>query len=553
MNELLQHLRRGFLNPLEAMVGIVEATAMWWRSRSGRLTLTTGPVLLLAVGFAIYVTILGSQGSSYRVGQLLTQSDEWLPLAAMERQLYRDVVQMPRPRQQAKDQENITADASEQGDEVKTDADLASQRIAAVESAMRRVLQIDPSSAEAQYRLALSLALQGEMPEAEDLVQSLALREGVPHYAANHWYAIELLKRQASGEEVDRRQLRRAFGLGSQWRSALTEVRLINSDLLAADGKMNEALDLAMETASDDPTRYLAVAIKAKAAGKQQLAREALVRSEKYYTDRLQAAPESIADRLGLAETLVAAGRETTAAEILQSGLTSDTARSDTEGTERLRRRLSDLHLANFRESYRRFVADKGSPSRVYSLDPLVRAAETDPLNPALGEMIAQIIADQDLSKEVLANDVLSKIISRQRTAGVLSTTALRLLGQLFYASKKYEQAETFWRQAIERDKTDFLSLNNLAYMIYESDPERLEDAHELIERAAGIAPQHPEVQDTQGQILLAAGHPQKAIPLLEASLRRDPGRQASRQLLAKAYEQLGQTKIAEAYASFGQ
>jgi cellulose synthase operon protein C len=132
----------------------------------------------------------------------------------------------------------------------------------------------------------------------------------------------------------------------------------------------------------------------------------------------------------------------------------------------------------------------------------------------ATREFTARVAAGMQRPEEPLL-----KWLSREPT-----DAATRLLLSNFYlVGSKYEQAREQLEIIVKQEPNDVAALNNLAWVLRTTAPERAET---LARRARNIAPENFAVTDTLGVILLANGKTDEAVATLQkaaAGLPDDP------------------------------
>ena len=567
MQRFIGHLKRLAHDPFEALVGVFETYGSWSTSRSWRLLGLLLPVPLGVAAIFAYAAISSAIGEQRRIQAYLELADRQVQLDRLETELYRDIVKLEpsegddiaatvavavsQPAEAAAPLAGQAAGTPETADQPPTPAD-----IAVVRHAMERVLQIDPNYGEGEYRLAVTLALQGELSRAEELIASIVERPGIPNLAAYHWRAVTLLNQSREGRSIQPRELERVFEKAAEWRKANRQVRFAQAELLARQGKVDQALELEMTTAEEEPRSYLRVALHAKQAGKERVAQEAIRRSERYFEDRLKSRlnpADLVDDNIGYAQTLLMDGRRDEAIAKLQLEIGNSRTPQP-----KLKLTLSNIYLDEFLSS--RGPGDATDPSS-WNWEALAKAAEVDPLNPLLGRKIAELLGNPATTDDVrtYGKGQIVEVLSRQVAANQISPETLMLLGTLYYQRKLYEQAENYWEKVVELQPTAAAALNNLAYLQIEKEPPQVARGLELAARAYELAPRNAEVCDTYGQILLKADRPLDAIAMLERALKlssnlppeQQSGREKTRQLLADAYSRIGEPEVGEAYRKY--
>ena len=125
------------------------------------------------------------------------------------------------------------------------------------------------------------------------------------------------------------------------------------------------------------------------------------------------------------------------------------------------------------------------------------------------------------------------------------STTLMVFLANLLDRHGDYQEAEKLYRRALERGDPNWMSLNNLAWLLALQDGGNKKDALEYINRAIDLK-NGPllDFLDTRGIVYLAAGETQLAITDLEKAVAGNPSPPKYFHL-AEAY--LKANKVAEA------
>jgi putative PEP-CTERM system TPR-repeat lipoprotein len=108
--------------------------------------------------------------------------------------------------------------------------------------------------------------------------------------------------------------------------------------------------------------------------------------------------------------------------------------------------------------------------------------------------------------------------------------------------AKDYPRAAQGYRAALETKPDNILALNNLAWVLFQQkDPQALTYA----EKARGIVPSSPSVNDTLGWILVDQGQTKKGLEYLNQALSAEPGQPSIALHVAKAQIKDGQKDAA--------
>lgn len=114
------------------------------------------------------------------------------------------------------------------------------------------------------------------------------------------------------------------------------------------------------------------------------------------------------------------------------------------------------------------------------------------------------------------------------------------MVGLIYYAQNRFDEAEKAFRQALDAGPTAPLAANNLAYLWATRD-HNLEEALALARAAAVHLKDDPAVLDTVGWVYYKKGDAGMAIPQFESSIRMDPRNPVYHYHLGLAYAKAGQ------------
>jgi len=105
------------------------------------------------------------------------------------------------------------------------------------------------------------------------------------------------------------------------------------------------------------------------------------------------------------------------------------------------------------------------------------------------------------------------------------------------------EGAISTYRQVIDVDADNPLALNNIAWLLRDSEPA---EALEYAERAFDAAPENPAIQDTYGWLLVRAGRTQQGLRVIRQAAEAQPQDPGVQYHLAVALAESGQRSEAE-------
>ena len=205
------------------------------------------------------------------------------------------------------------------------------------------------------------------------------------------------------------------------------------------------------------------------------------------------------------------------------------------------------------------------------------KAVQADPKNRDLKLMLAGELADQDkadegleLAKGLLSNTdedrtvwvALGQMDIRLRRwkdaedafnkAGALTTKKedraylLFLRGELAERQKHYEPAEQFFRQVLDLDPANAMTLNYLGYMLADKGT-RLPEAIKLIKKAVDLEPMNGAYLDSLGWAYFKLGQYELAEENLHQAVERDRTDPTVHDHLGELYEKTGRIRLAAA------
>ena len=205
------------------------------------------------------------------------------------------------------------------------------------------------------------------------------------------------------------------------------------------------------------------------------------------------------------------------------------------------------------------------------------KAVEANPKDRELKLMLAGELADQGkadeglaLAKALLDNTdddravwlALGQMNIRLRRwkdaedaftkAGALTTKKedrtylLFLRGELAERQKHYEPAEQFFRQALDLDPANAMTLNYLGYMLADKGT-RLPEALKLIRKAVELEPMNGAYLDSLGWVYFKMGEYELAEENLRQAVERDRTDPTVHDHLGELYEKTGRIRLAAA------
>ena len=118
------------------------------------------------------------------------------------------------------------------------------------------------------------------------------------------------------------------------------------------------------------------------------------------------------------------------------------------------------------------------------------------------------------------------------------------LLGALYDRQKKYDQAERSFRQVLQMDSNNSMTLNYLGYMLADRNT-HLEEALNLIKRAVELDPQNGAYLDSLGWVYFRLGNYDQAEENLRRAADKTPNDATVQDHLGELYAKTGKLKMA--------
>jgi tetratricopeptide (TPR) repeat protein len=219
-------------------------------------------------------------------------------------------------------------------------------------------------------------------------------------------------------------------------------------------------------------------------------------------------------------------------------------------------------------QAYRAFGAqDAKEPTRIFPLIGFLsrqhrdqealalceQAWKTCPPEPSAAASVAVVLDGKKLTNEQRHRVVawLEDLVRRQS-----SSTKLRLnLATLRGTERRYDQAESLYREVLGESPNNLEALNNLAWLLAFR-PGKEQEALDLIGRAIEIAGSDATLLDTRAVVYIQSGKPDPALESLRDAMATDPQKAVAYFHLARAYQlannQLGARKALERAEALG-
>jgi tetratricopeptide (TPR) repeat protein len=240
--------------------------------------------------------------------------------------------------------------------------------------------------------------------------------------------------------------------------------------------------------------------------------------AEEIFRKAYAASPKDARGLVGLVEALAAEGRYDQAIQFLQSELAKNPTRDDLQmalGNIAVRAGNFDLAIGEFQNVLKGL--DKNSKVRG---DVYFRLGVT-------------------LRKKGDLNSAIPMLYKAREALPANSMVVNELAVALQAANRKPEAREAY-EQSVKIDSQNGFALNNLAFLITESDGGDLDQALTYAQRAKQVLPNLSEVSDTLGSIYLKKNMTDNALDIFQELVNKMPANSTYRYHLGMAYAQKG-------------
>jgi len=414
---------------------------------------------------------------------------------------------------------------------------------------LRRLLVLQPANRRTRYQYAAALARQNENGGGTQIMSSLAPLDRSGYAPAHYWLAQQSMNTKTELSAAKVKLLEQRLELSLVGEDAQPAARLQLVAIALRSKRWEVAAQHLEELVPRRPDLQLALASVYRQQGNEIRATATSGRASAYYARLVHQAPHDDASRLHWAEALVFQRNLREALKVLQA---ADAAETDPRYGAAIAQ-VFLMRMAGARTtsapSELSTSADAMTPANrpvstlelASQIELLERAIHYAPNHPVVLNAIAQL-STQETPEGDQARSWLKDALAR----GDSPATVHLILGTAAATKGDMKDAIFHLEQAVKRDPKLAMAANNLAYVLADSDPSQPERALRLVDAALQVMPQHPEIRETRGQILLLLGRHQEAILDLEYVLKKLPSRRRVHAGLAAAYRALGNPDLAE-------
>jgi tetratricopeptide (TPR) repeat protein len=251
-------------------------------------------------------------------------------------------------------------------------------------------------------------------------------------------------------------------------------------------------------------------------------------KAREQYSRLAQSNQGNVEARMLWADAEAFLGRPSEAERVLLEGLRQ-------EGNQRYRSALVQLYVRCFDAR-----TQSGEASMAELVQLLERARRYGPSDHAVFHRVAWLASRGGKDTEKLRSALNEVLVS-----GKAPPTVHLILGTIAADQGDYATALLHLEEAHRLQPKMPDVMNNLAWVLANSDPPQLSRALELANTAVEINPAHPEIRHTRGRILFKLGRYREALGDLEAALSAERDDGELHRTLATVYEKLGDSDLA--------
>ena len=381
-------------------------------------------------------------------------------------------------------------------------------------------------------RLTIRIALihdeLGREPEATNLMSKMASDQTSGFLPAHAWRVNKLAQQAMHWTDAQKAQYQFHLALAREWGGVNTLFLHTMACMLEKQGEREKAIEL-MRSASETDLLEMVDAIH-------------FFERQGLHEDRLQTAKQLVRfvqekQNRGIV----------TADEEFQMALSLEILSQNQEALElfrKLAKHLESGHALARATLLNRLIAlqrqqwreAKGKAEA--SLAWLTEMAELAPLEPQVGELVAEatVIYKQipELPREVLKNQLISNLATAQ---------TLALIGKAYNARGNFDQAILRCNEALEKDKQSVEAIEQLTIAFLAKS--EWEKAAALSLRGMDLGGRSATFLALHGESLVGIGDQEKAGQIWEECLQVDPKRVEVRRKLAELYKASGQGGLA--------
>lgn len=379
---------------------------------------------------------------------------------------------------------------------------------------------------EVAFRYAMALARTENEAKASAIINSLAPDKIVGYPPAHQLRAMQLA-RSSESEATD--ETLEAFRWHLSNSSENEQILMLWGSYYQRVGQLGEAIKKIEKASKLNPAHLLPLSELYKKIGSDSESNRVLLLAREAFKRNVDANPLELEARLQLALTLAKLSEMDEAEQVLQNGLLISKS-------PEILRAAADFYLLKY---------DLGVKQKNGLTDSFVfleRAMRLDPSYIAIYDRLVQLYSLQKTSPE---SGNIVKLLEELIVEGKHAAAAHFALSSVLLIDGKSDKAMIHLKQAFQLSPNMPVVCNNLAWMLANSNPPKLDEAYELAHQAVDQVPKSASFRDTLGTILLMQGKHSEAIKELEIALSENADDKTLHAKLARAYHALGNLEIA--------
>ncbi|MFK7817950.1 MAG: hypothetical protein AB8G99_04485 [Planctomycetaceae bacterium] len=302
----------------------------------------------------------------------------------------------------------------------------------------------------------------------------------------------------------------------------------VGSELARIRGDEQQAIRLLQKAASKSSNYEDALVEAYHSANRRDEAEQLLQKRKATYEGKLEQNPTDAVTRIRLARLLASVGVLSEAEEVIRAAPQTG-RRMRAELGSVLRQRLS---------------ASKLDPSTRQNV--LQEALELTPSDAKLLTQAAALAASDRETGPAMRRFILSLSAKGSLPTGL----AYAALGTANLDAKKYGQAEKDLQESLRSEPGNPLAWNNLAMVLMQKTKPNPKLARDAAKAALRLLPEHETLMATYGESLLMCEEWQAATRVLQKAIQLGKNTSDIHNQLATAYDQLGNSEMAEEHRS---
>lgn len=417
------------------------------------------------------------------------------------------------------------------------------------EMLFRRVQLLEPNL-RSQFIIGVTLSQRGAVGQALRMLSKIAPDERAGYEPAHAWLTEYLLAPYLAGKQLNAdiyKVIKHHFLEAIKWDRVPESVLVNGSALLEQAGEFEPMMKATERLAEINPMKLSLLARRADLVNNVLVKDQAIEKGEGLFKSKLAEDPRNVEARfhfieLKLVEANVKKDEQSESAlqrarERLQEAHQLADEALALEPSPVFVRVKSELFRFQFRLSFRN---DNGELSADVQL--LERAFKMDPSNPMVAEEIARLARANGPSPGAELIGVLQGFLAEGKATAVTHAW----ISELYLLRKEFAKALPHLEQVVIKMENAPQYMNNLAYVLSDLHPERIDEALKWSQQAVKLAPSMADYHDTMAKILRQMNRLPEAIVALETAIELQPTRTDFHENVSQLYTQTGNSGMAD-------